>query len=50
MLPTGAAGFWVGDWVWGLLLVTLSLVVHAAGLGLIGVGLARSFGSRPGSC
>ena len=45
MLPTVASGFWVGDWVWGLLLVTMSLVMHASGLGLIGVGLTRSFGS-----
>ena len=44
MLPTGATGFWVGDWLWGLLLVTVSLVVHASGLALIGVSLAKSFG------
>ena len=45
MLPTGAAGFWIGDWLWGLLLVSMSLVVHASGLGLLGVSLVRSFGS-----
>jgi hypothetical protein len=44
MLPAGATGFWIGDWIWGLLLVTVSLVVHASGLGLIGASLARSFG------
>ena len=44
MLPASATGFWIGDWLWGLLLVTVSLVVHASGLGLIGVSLAKSLG------
>jgi hypothetical protein len=44
MLPTGAVGFWTAAWLWGLLLITLSLVVHASGLGLISISLTRSFG------
>jgi hypothetical protein len=43
-LPAGTFGAWFGDWVWGLLLVTVSLAVHASGLGLIGVMLAKYFG------
>ncbi len=44
MLPAGTTGGWLGDWIWGLTLVTTSLVIHALGLGLIGVILSRSIG------
>jgi len=44
MISAGEPGVWVADWVWGLLLVTMSLVVHAGGLGLIGLCLTRWFG------
>jgi uncharacterized membrane protein YqgA involved in biofilm formation len=37
-------GVWTSDWVWGLLLITLSLVFHAGGLGLIAAILTRLFG------
>jgi len=44
MLPAGTTGAWLGDWVWGLLLVAVSLAAHASGLGLIGAFLAKCFG------
>lgn len=34
-------GGWTGDWVWGLPMITVSLMVHVAGLTLIGVLLTR---------
>jgi hypothetical protein len=45
MLPVGTTDAWAWDWFWGLLLVTVSLVAHAFGLGLIRVLLARCFDS-----
>lgn len=35
MDPNGV-GSWVGDWAWSLPLVVLTVVIHVAGLGLIG--------------
>jgi hypothetical protein len=43
-LPARTTGAWLGDWMWGLTLVTASLVMHALGLGLIGTVLAKCFG------
>ena len=44
ILPVGTTGAWLGDWIWGLTLVTASLVMHALGLGLIGTVSAKCFG------
>lgn len=44
MIPTGAAGVWLTDWLWGLLLVAMSLALHASGLGVAGLCLAKWFG------
>lgn len=35
MNPTGV-GTWIGDWVWSLPLIVLTVVVHVCGLALIG--------------
>ena len=40
----GTMGSWVSDWAWGLMLVTVSLVIHALGITLIGFLLVRWFG------
>jgi hypothetical protein len=45
MLPAAATLGWSDDWMWGLALIALSVVTHAAGLALIGVGLAKVLGS-----
>ena len=45
MLPAATTVGWSDDWMWGLALIALSVVTHAAGLALIGVGLARVVGS-----
>ena len=44
MALVGTIGDWFADWVWGLLLVTISLVIHAVGIALIGVLVARWLG------
>jgi hypothetical protein len=35
MNPTGV-GTWIGDWVWSLPLIALTVVIHVCGLALIG--------------
>jgi hypothetical protein len=35
MNPVGV-GTWIGDWVWGLPLIVLTVVIHVCGLALIG--------------
>lgn len=35
-MDTSGLGSWVGDWVWSLPLIVLTVVIHVAGLGLIG--------------
>lgn len=35
MNPTGV-GTWIGDWVWSLPLIVLTVVIHVCGLALIG--------------
>jgi hypothetical protein len=35
-MDSGIAPAWGADWVWGLLLILLTVVFHAHGLGLIG--------------
>jgi hypothetical protein len=44
MHPANAIGVWTADWLWGLLLITASLVMHAIGLGLIAMALTRLLG------
>ncbi len=44
----GTFGSWLGDWGWGLLLVTITLVIHAIGITLIGFQLAKWFGGPDG--
>jgi hypothetical protein len=39
-----ATPVWTGDWVWGLLMIAVSLAIHSVGLGLIALALARLFG------
>jgi|HubBroStandDraft_5_1064220.scaffolds.fasta_scaffold631022_1 hypothetical protein len=39
-----SSGGWTGDWLWGLPLITVSLVGHVAGLTLMGLILTRWFG------
>ena len=41
----GTLGSWLGDWGWGLMLVTVSLVIHALGITMISIGLVRLFGA-----
>jgi hypothetical protein len=45
MLPANATVSWSDDWMWGILLIALSMVTHAIGLTLISMSLVRSFGS-----
>ena len=45
MLPAAATVGWTDDWMWGLALIALSVVTHAAGLALIAISVARLFGS-----
>ncbi|HME24678.1 MAG TPA: ion channel [Acetobacteraceae bacterium] len=45
MLPAGATGGWSDDWMWGISLIALSVVTHAAGLALIGMSIAKGLGS-----
>jgi Ion channel len=40
-LPAEVIGSWYGDWIWGLLLVAVSLSAHASGLGVISAFLAK---------
>ncbi|MFO1025056.1 MAG: hypothetical protein U1E70_07735 [Acetobacteraceae bacterium] len=40
----GTTGAWLDDWAWGLVLVAVSLVIHAVGLALIGALLVKWFG------
>jgi hypothetical protein len=35
MNPVGV-GTWIGDWIWGLPLIVLTVVIHVCGLALIG--------------
>ena len=35
MLPADATVGWSDDWIWGISLIALSMVTHAAGLALI---------------
>jgi peptidoglycan biosynthesis protein MviN/MurJ (putative lipid II flippase) len=35
-VDTNGLGSWVGDWAWSLPLIVLTVVIHVAGLGLIG--------------
>jgi hypothetical protein len=44
MLPAGTTGGWGSDWMWGISLITFSVVTHAAGLALIGIGMLKAFG------
>lgn len=44
LIEVGTLGTWLADWVWGLLLVTITLVVHAVGIAVIGALLSRRFG------
>jgi hypothetical protein len=44
MHPANAVGVWTLDWVWGLAIITTSVMVHAAGLALIAIALTRLFG------
>jgi hypothetical protein len=44
MLPTIATAGWSSDWMWGISLIALSVVTHAAGLALIAIGLIKIFG------
>jgi hypothetical protein len=44
MHSADAIGVWTDDWIWGLVLITASLVLHATGLGLIAVTLMKIFG------
>jgi len=37
---------WGADWAWGLVLVVLTVVLHAYGLGLLNRGVIPRFGSR----
>jgi hypothetical protein len=37
---------WSGDWLWSLLLIVLTVVIHAAGLGFIGSRVLSHFGKR----
>jgi hypothetical protein len=45
MLPANTFAGWSNDWIWGILLITLSVATHAAGLALIGLSIAKSLGS-----
>ena len=45
MLPADATVGWSDDWIWGISLIALSMVTHAAGLALISMSLAKSLGS-----
>jgi hypothetical protein len=45
MLTADATVGWSDDWMWGLMLIALSMVTHAVGLTLISMGLVRSLGS-----
>src|SRR5690349_17337476 len=46
MLSGGAMGGWTYDWLWGLSLLVLSVLMHAAGLGMIALGLKGAFARR----
>ena len=39
-----AVGVWTLDWLWGLVLITASVIIHAAGLGVIAIALTRLLG------
>jgi hypothetical protein len=45
MLPAAATAGWSDDWMWGILLIALSVVTHAVGLALISIGLATVVGA-----
>ena len=44
MNPTGL-GTWLGDWVWGLPLIVLTVVIHVCGLAVIGERIEAVIGS-----
>jgi hypothetical protein len=44
MLPAGTTVGWSDDWIWGISLIALSMVTHAAGLALISMSLAKCLG------
>jgi hypothetical protein len=44
MLPTMTTSGWSSDWMWGISLIALSVVTHAAGLALIAIGLIKILG------
>lgn len=43
MLLDGTVGYWSADWLWGLPLIAVSVVVHAVGLGIIALCLRWLF-------
>jgi hypothetical protein len=43
-----SAGTWTQDWMWGLPLIGLTIMIHAAGLAFIGDILRRIFGDLLG--
>jgi hypothetical protein len=48
MIPEAGVGAWSSDWLWGVPLIGLTMVIHALGLGLIGNGLARALSGTLG--
>ncbi len=48
MASVGTIGSWLGDWGWGLLLVTVTLVIHAMGITVLGALLVGWFGGSDG--
>ena len=43
MHPTGV-GTWIGDWIWSLPLIVLTVVIHVCGLAVIGERVVRVLG------
>ena len=44
MHSANAIGVWTADWLWGLVMITATVVLHATGLGLIALTLMRLHG------
>lgn len=39
------AGPWLGDWIWGLPLIVINVVIHVGGLALVGERVVRGLGA-----
>src|SRR5258708_40217898 len=47
-MDDGTVAAWGADWAWGMVLIVLTVVLHAYGLGLLNKGVISRLGSRYG--